>query len=93
MSSPATFYSPGGEVGACGTAIQNSDLSVALSTEDFSSELCGTEFIVEYNGQGVAVAVADICTACGKGNIDLTTGAYEILAPLDTGAIEVTYEL
>ncbi|KAJ7909021.1 RlpA-like double-psi beta-barrel-protein domain-containing protein-containing protein [Mycena leptocephala] len=90
----ATFYTPEGEVGACGKVIQNSDLFVALSPDNYENGArCGEVFVVEHGTKGVTVEVGDICVACTGNQVDLTEGAFEILASLDEGKIEVTYEL
>ncbi|KAJ6578100.1 hypothetical protein B0H19DRAFT_1062642 [Mycena capillaripes] len=89
-----TFFSTGGEVGVCGKAIQDSNLVVALSPENFENGArCGQVFIVEHGEEGVAVEVGDLCNAYTGNQIDLTEAAFEVLAPLSEGAIEVTYEL
>ncbi|KAJ7897415.1 hypothetical protein B0H13DRAFT_2521789 [Mycena leptocephala] len=83
----ATFYAPQGEVGACGKVIQNSDLFVALSPDNYANGAhCGEVFVVER-----------CCSrswrhmrGCTGNQIDLTEGAFEILASLDEGEIEVT---
>ncbi|KAJ7909025.1 hypothetical protein B0H13DRAFT_2330732 [Mycena leptocephala] len=61
----ATVYAPEGEVGACGKIIQNSDLFVALSSDNYANGAhCGELFVVEHGTKGVAVEVGDICFAC-----------------------------
>ncbi|KAF7311856.1 Protein related to plant expansins [Mycena indigotica] len=42
-------------------------------------------------GNTIAAVIAEQCPACSGNNIDLTTGAFETLAPLSEGLIDVTY--
>ncbi|KAJ7035285.1 hypothetical protein C8F04DRAFT_955246, partial [Mycena alexandri] len=80
---PATFFSPGGQFGVCGFAIQNTDLVAALSPEKFANGAhCGTVFTVESTGVSVAVEVGDECVTCSGNELDLTPSAFERLAPL-----------
>ncbi|KAJ7052023.1 hypothetical protein C8F01DRAFT_1172774 [Mycena amicta] len=96
ISAQATFFSAGGNVGVCGTPIQDTDFVVALPSSLFDASLCGKKLIINHlipNGENVVEAViADECIACTGDNIDLTEAAFEALAPLSEGLIDVTYE-
>ncbi|KAJ7471034.1 riboflavine-aldehyde-forming enzyme [Mycena latifolia] len=86
ITDQATFFEPGGAVGVCGRAIQNSDLAVALSPANFAS---GTRC----NGKSVSGTVEDECFECSGNGVDLTSGAFQVLAPLSVGIVTVTYTL
>ncbi|KAJ7108789.1 RlpA-like double-psi beta-barrel-protein domain-containing protein-containing protein [Mycena epipterygia] len=94
ITAQASFFSPNGAVGECGRAIQNSDFAVALSPTDYANGArCGEEIVVQFQGQTITVTVEDQCVFCAGDGIDLTSGAFEALAPLSDGIIEVTYTL
>ncbi|KAJ7916911.1 RlpA-like double-psi beta-barrel-protein domain-containing protein-containing protein [Mycena leptocephala] len=78
---PATFYNPGGNLGACGNPIQDSDFAVALNSADYAG----------VNGASITVNVQDLCPGCQAGGIDLTAGAFAALADPSVGVIEVTW--
>ncbi|KIK00890.1 hypothetical protein K443DRAFT_678904 [Laccaria amethystina LaAM-08-1] len=89
---PATSYTPGGIIGTCGVAIQNTDFSVALDNTQFGTGgLCGRSVRVSYGGQSATVTVADKCPTCVAG-IGLTPAAFEYFAPLESGWFEATWE-
>ncbi|KAK7055909.1 barwin-like endoglucanase [Favolaschia claudopus] len=90
----ATYFEPNNGYGACGQRIQNSDHKVALSSAQYGNgEHCGKTFTVEHNGEGIVVEVADLCPGCDSNQIDLTSGAFKVLAPLDDGVVSVNYYL
>lgn len=67
--SRTTYYNPGGNYGACGTIIYDSDYIVALSLERYGTGSnnapdCGRSIKVtnEANSQSVTVKVADVST-------------------------------
>ncbi|KAJ7053630.1 hypothetical protein C8F01DRAFT_996463, partial [Mycena amicta] len=88
---------PAGQVGACGTPIQDTDLAVALSSSQFNASGCGEMMTITLTGTTTAVdvVIVDICSACVSGDIELTEAAFEALAPLsnlmDSEVIPVTY--
>ena len=43
-------------------------------------------------GKSVTATVADLCPGCGAGGVDLTPVAFEQLADLSVGRIEVTWD-
>ncbi|KAJ7730766.1 RlpA-like double-psi beta-barrel-protein domain-containing protein-containing protein, partial [Mycena metata] len=88
----ATPFAPGGLPGACGFAIQDTDFVAALSPANFAGgDHCGTVFTVESTGTSVTVKVGDECVECSGNGLDLTISAFEVLAPLSAGEVEVTY--
>ncbi|KAJ7053620.1 hypothetical protein C8F01DRAFT_996624, partial [Mycena amicta] len=92
----ATVFSPAGQVGACGTPIQDTDLAVALPSSQFTTSLCGQQITITLAGTTTAVSavVADTCPGChvpDSVGIALTEAAFEALAPLSEGTIPVTY--
>ncbi|KAJ7146789.1 hypothetical protein C8R44DRAFT_724516 [Mycena epipterygia] len=90
----ASFYNPDGRVGKCGTVIQNSDLVVALSSSNYENGAhCGQTITVAYNDVVNVLLVADECVACVEDGLELTSGAFELYAPLSDGLINVTYTL
>ncbi|KAJ7642028.1 RlpA-like double-psi beta-barrel-protein domain-containing protein-containing protein [Roridomyces roridus] len=90
---PATFYTPGGALGACGTPIQDTDFAVALTAPNYDSGAhCGQTITVTYNGNTITVTVRDLCPGCGTNGIDLTETAFAALASTDLGVIQVDWE-
>ncbi|RDX44878.1 barwin-like endoglucanase [Lentinus brumalis] len=92
ISGDATYYLPNGGLGACGSPIQNSDFAVALSSSQYSGgSNCGRRISVQYQGKSVQATVRDLCPGCASGSIDLTSSAFQQLASLDAGRIQVTW--
>ncbi|KAJ7053627.1 hypothetical protein C8F01DRAFT_996569, partial [Mycena amicta] len=90
----ATVFSPAGQVGACNTPIQDTDLAVALPSSQFNASVCGEKMTITLAGTTTAVdvVIVDICIACvSPRDIGLTEAAFEALAPLSEGVIDVTY--
>ncbi|KAL1741654.1 RlpA-like double-psi beta-barrel-protein domain-containing protein-containing protein, partial [Schizophyllum fasciatum] len=80
----ATFYDPNGGYGACGKKLQNNDMIVALSSDRYQS---GSH----YQGKKIAVTVEDLCPGCQKSSLDLSRGAFQKIANLDLGIIDVEW--
>ncbi|KAJ7053619.1 hypothetical protein C8F01DRAFT_1089622 [Mycena amicta] len=94
IAGQATVFSHAGQVGACGTPIQDTDLAVALSSSQFNASWCGETMTITLTGTTTAVdvVIVDICSACvSPRDIGLTEAAFEALAPLSEGFIDVTY--
>ncbi|KAJ7080463.1 hypothetical protein C8R44DRAFT_862876 [Mycena epipterygia] len=92
IDAQATFYEPNGSVGKCGTVIQNSDLAVAVSPYSFANGAhCGETIAVEHDNLVDTFKVEDECVTCKGNNIALTSGGFQIFAPLSAGVINVTY--
>ncbi|KAF8140997.1 RlpA-like double-psi beta-barrel-protein domain-containing protein-containing protein [Mycena galopus ATCC 62051] len=75
----ATYYDPDGELGACGTVLQNNDFIVALGTANWDGGAhCGQTVDVEYQGNRIQVTVEDLCPGCqGANGVDLAEGAID----------------
>ncbi|KZT20523.1 hypothetical protein NEOLEDRAFT_1122554, partial [Neolentinus lepideus HHB14362 ss-1] len=87
----ATYFYPG--QGACGAVSKSSDLIVALSTAQYNGgSHCYQHIGVHYNGQFVDATVVDECPGCGPNDIDLSPAAFQRLASLDQGRIQVTWD-
>ncbi|PBK66791.1 barwin-like endoglucanase [Armillaria solidipes] len=89
----ATWYTPDGGSGACGTTLQNSDNIVALSNDQYAGGVhCGKVITASYEGKSVDVTIRDLCPGCGSNGIDLSSSAFQQLAGLDVGRIQVTWD-
>ncbi|KAJ6479104.1 RlpA-like double-psi beta-barrel-protein domain-containing protein-containing protein [Mycena sanguinolenta] len=92
LSPSATWYTPDGNVGACGAPMQNSDFIVALSSAHYKDGAhCWQHLNVEYNGKNIDVTIGDLCPGCGTDGIDLSEGAFAALADLGVGVIPVQW--
>ncbi|KAG0350965.1 hypothetical protein BGZ54_003499, partial [Gamsiella multidivaricata] len=47
---------------------------------------------VTANRRSVIVRIIDDCTSCSQGQIDLTSSAFKILAPLKQGVVKMQFE-
>ncbi|MFE3942744.1 RlpA-like double-psi beta-barrel domain-containing protein [Streptomyces sp. NPDC059118] len=92
-SGPANYYKA--EMGACGQNVRNTDFVVALDSTMFGtgypSPSCGRKVVVTYHGKSVTATVLDESPVSRRHGIDLTRAAFEALAPLDQGTINVTW--
>ncbi|KAF7340510.1 Riboflavin-aldehyde forming enzyme [Mycena sanguinolenta] len=92
FSGDATWYTPDGNVGACGAPMQNSDFIVALSSAHYHDGAhCWQHLNVEYNGKNIDVTIGDLCPGCATEGIDLSEGAFAALADLSVGVIPVQW--
>ncbi|KAF7319626.1 hypothetical protein HMN09_00303000 [Mycena chlorophos] len=91
----ATYYGPGGALGACGTPIQNSDFVVALGEDTWDGGAhCGEAVSVTYQGTTIQVTALDLCPGCqGPDGIDLVVAPMAALDPnyVNDGVITVTW--
>ncbi|MEW1635385.1 RlpA-like double-psi beta-barrel domain-containing protein [Streptomyces sp. NPDC093801] len=89
----ADFFSGNGVDGACGRAFNDRDLVAALDPTMFgnSASHCGKKVIVTYKGKSIVATVLDASPTAEKHGLDLTRAAFEALAPLDQGRINVTW--
>lgn len=89
----ATYYDAG--VGACGQVFRDSDFVVALGPSMFGSGYpaphCGRKVVVTHNGESIIATVLDESPGSGRYGLSLTRAAFEALAPLDLGGIDVTW--
>jgi hypothetical protein len=90
--------------GACGTTHSTTELTVALGYQIFypqtpggspNNPLCGKKIRASANGKSVDVTVTDRCPSienCSGDNLDLSTSAFAVLAPLASGVVSGTWE-
>ncbi|TFK82180.1 hypothetical protein K466DRAFT_603890 [Polyporus arcularius HHB13444] len=89
----ATYYYPNGGYGACGAPLQNTDFIVALSADQYAGGAnCWRHIGVNYQGQWVDATIGDLCPGCSSGSIDLSPSAFQQLASLDAGRIQVSWD-
>ncbi|KAF8174870.1 riboflavine-aldehyde-forming enzyme [Pholiota molesta] len=88
---PASWYYPG--LGACAGWSGDGDIVVALPPLRYGAgQHCGKNIQVHYQGKTVTAKVVDLCPSCVMDEIDLSMGAFQVLAPLDQGIIQVDWE-
>lgn len=89
----ADFFSSNGADGACGRTFNDRDFVAALDPTMFgnSASHCGKKVIVTYKGKSIVATVLDASPTAEKHGLDLTRAAFEALAPLDQGRINVTW--
>ncbi|KAI5828944.1 Non-catalytic module family EXPN protein [Schizophyllum commune] len=88
----ATYYDPNGGYGACGNVLQNTDMIVALSADQYlSGANCGKQLVATHAGKSVTVTVADLCPGCAANGLDLSSTAFSQLAALGEGNIDVDW--
>ncbi|KIJ48868.1 hypothetical protein M422DRAFT_247233 [Sphaerobolus stellatus SS14] len=91
----ATFFFQNGVPGACGTVHQDSDLIVALQTEQYANGVqCGRTITITDTDTGKTAVgtVADECPTCdGSGSIDLSVGLFEVFAPTSQGVFPISW--
>ncbi|CAM0136273.1 hypothetical protein VKS41_006923 [Umbelopsis sp. WA50703] len=90
--------SEGGSTGACGPQESNHELIGALNAPQYGdmsskSSWCGKKVKVSSGGKSVIVKINDACPECKHGSIDLTQAAFEKLASLNTGVVDITWSL
>ncbi|PFH50100.1 hypothetical protein AMATHDRAFT_145987, partial [Amanita thiersii Skay4041] len=86
----ATWYSTG--KGSCGAISRDTDLVVALSMAQYQGgSHCWKQIIITSGGKTVWATVVDSCPGCGPDGLDLSQGAFQALAPLDAGRIQVEW--
>jgi len=69
----------------------NGDMVAAIDTDLGIPK--GARVTVRAFGRSVTVRIIDVCACAGERLIDLTSGAFRRLAPLEAGVIPVTIEL
>ncbi|KAL1708809.1 RlpA-like double-psi beta-barrel-protein domain-containing protein-containing protein [Schizophyllum commune] len=88
----ATYYDPNGGYGACGNPLQNTDMIVALSADQYlAGANCGKQLVATHAGKSVTVTVADLCPGCAANGLDLSSTAFSQLAALGEGNIDVDW--
>ncbi|KAF9556285.1 riboflavin-aldehyde forming enzyme [Agrocybe pediades] len=87
----ATWFNTG--LGSCGFNNVDSDFVVALNSAQAAGNAhCGQLIRVQFQATTILVQVVDTCPGCGVNGIDLSPGAFQALAPLDVGRIQVTWD-
>ncbi|KAF5331984.1 hypothetical protein D9611_009000 [Ephemerocybe angulata] len=96
----ATFYSQGGNYGACGQLHSDNELVAAIDQTHYGTDFtvpspeCGKRVKITngYNGRSVTVTIVDVCPTCPNGNsIGLSTGAFQQIAELGDGMVPITW--
>lgn len=88
-SGEGTFYDPNGGFGACGTRLQNNDMVCALGFDYHATVGCGACLEVTGPLGSVIVRVADKCEGCRGNDVDLTRGAFKLIASEAAGRVQV----
>ncbi len=89
----STYYYADGS-GNCGFPASPDDLMVAaLSTPDYDyAALCGSYIKVSGPKGDVVVRVVDRCPGCSEGHVDLSQEAFEQIADLSQGRVNVEWQ-
>lgn len=92
----ATFFFQNGVAGACGAVHQDTDLICAMDSILYEQQdLCGKKVLITntQNGKSVTVTVRDECPTCNNANsIDLSHGAFGMIATYDQGQVPIKWE-
>ena len=88
-----TYYDFADGSGACGFPATPNDLMVgAMNLTDFAdSAACGSCARVEGPEGSIDVRIVDLCPECAPGDIDLSPQAFERIAPLEAGRVEIQW--
>ncbi|KAL0945415.1 hypothetical protein HGRIS_000907 [Hohenbuehelia grisea] len=93
FSGRATFYSVETGASQCGPTFSNSDIVVALPVAHYASGAhCGDTISVTFGSTTIHPTIIDSCPACSGDSIDLSPAAFQQLASLDTGLINVEWD-
>lgn len=91
-----TIYDNSGAAGACGTALHDTDMIVALAKDAWGTSTydvmtgaatnpwCGQKIKIDYNGNSVEATIMDLCPGCSGHDIDLSLAAWTKLTGSDT---------
>jgi hypothetical protein len=94
-SGDITIYDNTGGFGACGTALYDTDMVVALSVETWGASTydvmtgaatnpwCNQKITIEYKGNTVEATIMDMCPGCKGKDIDLSLAVWKKLTGLD----------
>ena len=89
-----TYYNEADGSGACSFDPTPGDLMVAaMNAPDYQqAAACGTCVAIDGpGGKSIGVRIVDLCPGCEAGHIDLSPSAFEKLAELSMGVVEVTW--
>ncbi|TDL15734.1 barwin-like endoglucanase [Rickenella mellea] len=83
-------------VGACGVFESDSQhiAAVSLPLRQFlggNANTCGRQLLVTANGRSTTVTVTDVCPGCGDFDLDLSPTAFQDLADLSVGRINIEW--
>ncbi|RPD54027.1 hypothetical protein L227DRAFT_589083 [Lentinus tigrinus ALCF2SS1-6] len=93
LETATTYYDPNDGLGACDAPLQNTDFIVALSADQYANGAnCWRHIGINYQSQFIDATIGDMCPGCNSGSIDLSPVAFETLATLDAGRIQVTWD-
>lgn len=92
-----TYYGVG--QGNCGWVSKDSQHVVAISQKLYNtlsnkysfSEYCGRYITASYQGKSVTVEVVDSCGSCSDNDLDFSESAFQELAELEKGVIQVEW--
>jgi expansin (peptidoglycan-binding protein) len=89
----ATYYDFADGSGNCGFPATPDDLMVgAMNHTDYAgSATCGACVEVTGPNGSVSVRVVDRCPECPEGDIDLSPEAFELIADLEAGRVDITW--
>jgi hypothetical protein len=98
-----TVYDTFGAFGACGTALNDSDMIVALSAEamgastynvmtgEATNPWCGQKITISYNGNQVDATIMDKCPGCKGYDIDCSRGVWKALGINEDTRLQATW--
>lgn len=91
----ATYYDFADGSGACMFPATPSDLDVAaLNAEQYNdAAYCGACAAVVGPSGTVTVRLVDLCPECEAGHLDLSPSAFEKIAPIEHGRVDITWTL
>ncbi|KAI8337379.1 RlpA-like double-psi beta-barrel-protein domain-containing protein-containing protein [Choanephora cucurbitarum] len=94
-----TYYDLETRVSSCGKQNQNSELVVALNSQQMGKEAgrnnsnCGKQIeVTGPSGKSVRVTVVDECKTCPKGGLDLSPAAFEEIGDFSHGSIPIKWK-
>jgi len=98
VSGKAVYYEPekqdGGTLYCLGeNSAKKGMMIVAVNGKQFEKSMCKKKMKVEYNSKSITVMVADKCSSCESGLIDLSLHAFLKLAPKKKGEIKVKWTM
>jgi expansin (peptidoglycan-binding protein) len=87
----ATYYAADGS-GNCSFDASSDLMVAAINGVDYSNaKWCGACLAVTGPNGEVTVRVVDQCPGCAKGDVDLSREAFEKIAPLSAGRVDITW--
>lgn len=102
-SGDVTIYYNTGAYGACGTALYDTDMVVALAqpawgtssydtaTGEATNPWCGQKININANGKSITATIMDLCPGCTGHDIDLSKAAWEAIGMTEDTRIKGTW--